>query len=145
VRTILKSPDDDAPRLVFADWLDEHGQADAAELIRVECAMAAGDGSPDLGRHYRLRERAAAAVAPFARPLGAHVEFVRGLPEHLYLWPNSDWGRGLRRLCRELPILALDLLGVDDLPRAAAALGRTARARLRSLRWDAGDCHDRRA
>jgi uncharacterized protein (TIGR02996 family) len=25
LRAICESPDDDAPRLVFADWLDEHG------------------------------------------------------------------------------------------------------------------------
>src|SRR5262245_47923625 len=30
-------PDDDTPRLVFADWLDEHGQHDRAEFIRLQC------------------------------------------------------------------------------------------------------------
>jgi uncharacterized protein (TIGR02996 family) len=33
---IRAAPDDDAPRLVFADWLDEHGESDFARLIRVE-------------------------------------------------------------------------------------------------------------
>jgi uncharacterized protein (TIGR02996 family) len=35
-------PDDDAPRLVLADWLEEHGDEDArlhAELIRVQCQI----------------------------------------------------------------------------------------------------------
>ncbi len=27
---ILEHPDDDTPRLVFADWLDDHGEADRA-------------------------------------------------------------------------------------------------------------------
>src|SRR3954465_3302831 len=36
---IRDAPADDAPRLIFADWLDEHGQPDRAEFIRVQCAM----------------------------------------------------------------------------------------------------------
>jgi uncharacterized protein (TIGR02996 family) len=39
-QAILDAPDDDAPRLVFADWLDEHGDAARAEFIRVQCRMA---------------------------------------------------------------------------------------------------------
>jgi uncharacterized protein (TIGR02996 family) len=37
---IADRPDDDLPRLVFADWLDEHGDADRAEFIRVQCELA---------------------------------------------------------------------------------------------------------
>jgi uncharacterized protein (TIGR02996 family) len=46
LRTILDAPDDDAPRLVYADWLDEQGEADRAEFIRLqvrEARMAADD------------------------------------------------------------------------------------------------------
>jgi uncharacterized protein (TIGR02996 family) len=32
--------DDDAPRLVYADWLDDQGQSARAEFIRLECALA---------------------------------------------------------------------------------------------------------
>jgi uncharacterized protein (TIGR02996 family) len=35
----------DTPRLAFADWLDEHGEADRAEFIRVQVALAAGTPS----------------------------------------------------------------------------------------------------
>lgn len=31
---ILAAPEDDAPRLVYADWLDEHGEPDRAAFIR---------------------------------------------------------------------------------------------------------------
>lgn len=40
LRTIAASPDDDAPKLVFADWLDDQGEAERAELIRVKVALA---------------------------------------------------------------------------------------------------------
>jgi uncharacterized protein (TIGR02996 family) len=36
---IREHPDDDTTRLVFADWLDENGQADRAEFIRVQCRL----------------------------------------------------------------------------------------------------------
>ncbi|HKB06478.1 MAG TPA: TIGR02996 domain-containing protein [Gemmataceae bacterium] len=39
-RAVLDAPDDDAPRLVYADWLDEHGEPERAEFIRVQCAAA---------------------------------------------------------------------------------------------------------
>jgi uncharacterized protein (TIGR02996 family) len=37
---ILEYPDDDAPRLIYADWLEEHGQPERAEFIRVQCELA---------------------------------------------------------------------------------------------------------
>lgn len=40
LRAIFAAPDDDLPRLVFADWLDEHGDHTWAELIRVQCELA---------------------------------------------------------------------------------------------------------
>jgi uncharacterized protein (TIGR02996 family) len=39
-RAILAHPDEDTPRLVYADWLDEHGDHDRAEFIRVQCRLA---------------------------------------------------------------------------------------------------------
>jgi uncharacterized protein (TIGR02996 family) len=37
---IASNPDDDLPRLVYADWLDEHDQPDRAEFIRLQCHSA---------------------------------------------------------------------------------------------------------
>jgi uncharacterized protein (TIGR02996 family) len=44
---ILASPEDDAPRLVYADWLDEHGEPARAEFIRVQCELARTRVHPD--------------------------------------------------------------------------------------------------
>ena len=38
---VLANPDDDLPRLVFADWLDENGDPDGARFIRSQIALAA--------------------------------------------------------------------------------------------------------
>lgn len=40
LRTIRENPHDDGPRLVFADWLEEQGECDYAELIRSMCERA---------------------------------------------------------------------------------------------------------
>jgi uncharacterized protein (TIGR02996 family) len=37
LRAIYDAPDDDTPRLVYADFLDEHGDPDRAAYIRYEC------------------------------------------------------------------------------------------------------------
>lgn len=37
---VLANPDDDLPRLVFADWLDENGDPDEARFIRSQIALA---------------------------------------------------------------------------------------------------------
>lgn len=37
---IRAQPSDDTARLVYADWLQEHGQDDRAEFIRVQCEIA---------------------------------------------------------------------------------------------------------
>src|SRR5262249_17976263 len=40
LQAIQAAPDDDLPRLVYADWLVEHDQPEYAEFIRAQCALA---------------------------------------------------------------------------------------------------------
>ena len=56
-RAVVADPHDDAPRLVFADWLDEHGQPDRAEYIRVQCRLAAADEDDPARSPLERRER----------------------------------------------------------------------------------------
>lgn len=37
---ICRHPDEDTPRLVYADWLDDHDRPERAEFIRVQCELA---------------------------------------------------------------------------------------------------------
>jgi uncharacterized protein (TIGR02996 family) len=37
---IRDAPDDDAPRLIFADWLDDHGDGDRAAFLRAQVRLA---------------------------------------------------------------------------------------------------------
>ena len=40
LRAVRERPDDDTPRLVLADWVQDRVGDDFAELIRVQCALA---------------------------------------------------------------------------------------------------------
>jgi len=40
LNAIIAKPDDDAPRLIYADWLDENGQAERATIIRAQVKLA---------------------------------------------------------------------------------------------------------
>jgi uncharacterized protein (TIGR02996 family) len=66
---ILEHPDDDAPRLVFADWLDDHGEAERAEFIRLQCELARlGEDDP---RRPALTRREAGLLARHRRAWAA--------------------------------------------------------------------------
>lgn len=39
---VCAAPDDDLPRLVFADWCDENGEPERAEFVRVQIELAKG-------------------------------------------------------------------------------------------------------
>jgi uncharacterized protein (TIGR02996 family) len=70
---VRAAPADDAPRLVYADWLDEHGQPERAEFIRLQCELARTD-DPALRR--REAELLAAHHDALAGPLAApHLRF----------------------------------------------------------------------
>jgi uncharacterized protein (TIGR02996 family) len=84
-------PDDDQARLVYADWVEEHGDAEKAEFIRVQVAQSrAWEEHPDEGQ---LQDRAAALLETNEKRWRAalptwcrkHAGFRRGLPTHVEL------------------------------------------------------------
>lgn len=48
LRAVLTNPEANLPRLVYADWLDDHGQPDRAEFIRLQCEIASHPSPPPL-------------------------------------------------------------------------------------------------
>lgn len=71
---IMASPEDDVPRLIFADWLEEHGDEARAEFIRVQVELALP------------KNRVAVQMEE-----GARLAIVDGmpLPEHLIIPERS--------------------------------------------------------
>ncbi len=57
MRAIVEQPDDDLPRLVAADWLEEHNQRERAEFIRVQVELAGWDWGPHTDEEMHLAIR----------------------------------------------------------------------------------------
>lgn len=61
LKAICDEPREDAHRLVYADWLEEYGEGERAEFIRVQVALSfptlGPDGTGDSGERYRLVRR----------------------------------------------------------------------------------------
>jgi uncharacterized protein (TIGR02996 family) len=86
LKAICDQPDEDMPRLAFADWLDERGgdvNAAWAELIRVQVSLARGAGAD--------REQLAARERDLSPVVAAAWPTRLGFPDGLY-WQN--WSRG---------------------------------------------------
>jgi uncharacterized protein (TIGR02996 family) len=117
--TIVANPDLDAPRLVYADWLDEHcepgkpgwpangfGWSAQAELIRVQCEILRGQGSggeplqPD--ERARLEGRDRTLKQTLIQALGPEINGLADLSERV------SFDRGfLNLILRGTPITAL--------------------------------------
>ena len=81
---IRDEPFDDAPRLIFADWLDENGEPERAEFIRVQCAIHRLPSSDPLQSELQEREGELANLhaARWQSPLTPYVidsDFRRGV------------------------------------------------------------------
>jgi uncharacterized protein (TIGR02996 family) len=146
LRTILDAPEDDAPRLVYADWLEEHGQPERAEFIRIECEQTTIRSDPvvapnrwDSPRFWELEERrkqlydryAAQWFAPLFRVIrGGEMSTRRGFPWHVALAARRfiELGEAIFRAAPTVEDVFLDRLGrnMPDLARCPA---------LGSVRW----------
>lgn len=109
---VLARPDDDLPRLVLADWLDENGKSDRAEFIRAQCHAPDANAfrlyvSNVYGHEFRegppyatlwgrepLSDDLPARAAFFADwcrwPVGARLMYRRGFVEAVAC-PAADW------------------------------------------------------
>ena len=56
LRAVLADPADDAPRLIYADWLDEQGDP-RGEFVRVQCRLAQLPAGHEAVGDLRRREK----------------------------------------------------------------------------------------
>lgn len=140
---VLAGPADDLPRLLYADWCDDRGDADRAELVRVQVAAArlpAADPRRD-ALDDRARELLAGGFERWKVPGVRGVqEFDRGF---VAAWAGSgDWFLAAAdRLFTAAPVTAVRLRVVEGrvsrLVRVAA-LGRVEHLDLSSTLLAAG-------
>ena len=82
---IRSNPDDDAPRLVYADWLQEHGDETRAEFIRVQCELA------QIGLDRRKGRKRLPVLEPREKALLAAHRYEWGAEFHRVMnTPPSD-------------------------------------------------------
>ncbi|MCU0880450.1 MAG: TIGR02996 domain-containing protein [Pirellulaceae bacterium] len=131
IAEIRAHPEDDVPRLVYADFLEEAGDPQA-ELIRVQVELSRLPPGEPIRRELELREEAILAEYAEAwleplRALGAEGvsarSFQRGLIERVQITAENFLRHG-EQLCQECPALhVLDLRQVrglaEDLSRQA--------------------------
>lgn len=61
---IIANLNDDAPRLIFADWLEDHNQLERAELIRLQCQLAPDEDRYDDPQINAIRDRVEELLQP---------------------------------------------------------------------------------
>jgi uncharacterized protein (TIGR02996 family) len=134
LHAIRATPSDDAPRLIYADWLEEQGQTDRAEFIRIQCQLARmAEANPawtalrnraeELLRNHWAEWVGALAdiVGPWCDRYGEHwmrakfhpdglKRFPRGFVERLSM-EAGDYLRHARTLNRLTPLRQLLLWG----------------------------------
>ena len=122
------APDDDRPRLVYADFLQQRGDP-RGELIAVQCALELARTADDdvlavkLAKRSRklLDEHEVQWVAGARSVLPRAMKFRRGFIEHAALDDADELGRVMTKLRPHAP-----LLRAIDLQRGLGALGRHA-------------------
>lgn len=90
---VVAEPDQDAPRLVYADWLITRTDPQLAargELIVVQCAL---EQLQDTDEHNRLKARDFELVERHGNTWCAHV----GLGAVRYNWYDSEWEADFQR------------------------------------------------
>lgn len=76
--SVWADPDDDGPRLVYADWLMERGHPHG-ELIALQCRRARGGGLPS-AREVELERQLADSLLGKVGEFVDEVRFRRGFP-----------------------------------------------------------------
>jgi len=128
LQAIREEPDDDAHRLIYADWLEDQGGANRtarAAFIRAQCRLAVLPDDDPL--HDKLEDEAADLLAEhedeWTKPLHGIAQdwrFARGFIEYISI-RGEDFLTHAERLFASAPFRAVHvLLGLKDVPQLAA-------------------------
>jgi uncharacterized protein (TIGR02996 family) len=82
LRAVCQHPDDNTPRFVFADWLDEHDEPERAEFIRVQIELSS---HPESDKRHLLQAREAELLSDHSE------EWVQPLVEYWLDWSDKPY------------------------------------------------------
>ncbi len=104
-RAIVANPDEDLPRLIFADAIEADGEEEYAEFIRLQCEMGRleDDGSDTQSVYEFLAERDTETLAAIdwstLDPGMAHRLALHRRTNELYQAHHQDWTKWLPKEC----------------------------------------------
>jgi uncharacterized protein (TIGR02996 family) len=132
LQAIIADPDNDAPRLAYADWLDAEGDAERAMFIRVQCAL---EYLPtDDPQYAPLRQRETELLGQYgyrwAEEFGDQISvwvYRRGFIERIEMRLETS-AEQIRTVLGHAPIRHIrDLSQLDNLTGVVEALPNLAR------------------
>lgn len=95
LKAVCDNPDEDAPRLVFADWLQEHGEEERAEFIRLQIEIAGlREGKKKQQKQLREKELLDAHRDEWAAPLKPFFAYYYNGPYARFYAPPVVFRRG---------------------------------------------------
>ncbi len=119
-RAVCETPADDTPRLVYADWLEEHFKLARAELIRLQCE--AWSLCPDYPTPTARRERASVLLQTHGDRWYAELPqpsdvvwsslFVRGFVDTVRVFVGKDVAACLNPLFAATPLQHLSVSSI---------------------------------
>jgi uncharacterized protein (TIGR02996 family) len=129
---ICENPDEDTPRLVFADWLDENDRCEQAAFVRAQVELARTPAWEPFAVLCKWRRSDWLSGKPFRHTLpavdGFHIEwhpeaFSRGFGWRLNVRSLVAWEQQETQLLNRAPVGEMHLWGatLDDWRRFAAS------------------------
>ena len=119
-RAVLDHPDDDTPRLVYADYVEEHGDPEYARFIRTQIELAkvpgwdplwirAREQDQNLTNGYFYRERFPLPLEGLPKRPRPTIEYRRGFPWELGALNLEQFAARCDALFAAAPIQAVNL------------------------------------
>jgi uncharacterized protein (TIGR02996 family) len=142
LQDVIENHDDDTPRLVYADWLEDHGNPRSvarAEFIRLQCRLARlpQDDSDRPLLRTREQELLARHGREWRSPLSLYVKkqaFHRGFVETVDV-PADRFRRHADLLFAKAPVRHLHLQYAAGILGTVAACPHAARLRTLVVKW----------
>jgi uncharacterized protein (TIGR02996 family) len=137
IDAIVAAPDDDTPRLVYADWLIERGDA-LGELIALQCRLGIRP-SPEIASRVEQLRRDLQPVwlDPLLAIAPGGYELRRGFVEHAELFVAAHTlGEQLEQLFSRVPLLRSIGMPAAAAHAIPAAMGRVTALALHELGSD---------
>jgi uncharacterized protein (TIGR02996 family) len=124
LKAILADPEDDTVRLIYADWLEEYGELDRAEFIRLQCEAARLPPSDRRKEELNTRAQALLTDANWSawggmlRGMAYSWQFRRGFIEKVWMGVN-DFLEHAERVMKMAPVRHIQFIGAAPISPSA--------------------------